>query len=141
MSYVETLSQRWSNYRPSKTQWFWSVAGAAILVVVLGFTIGGWTTESGATLRAKQAVHAARAELAASVCVDRFTAAEDAVENLALLKKTAYWERDEFIEKGGWAKLAGKDVPGSTDLCADQLTAMENLPNATAEVVPASSGG
>jgi hypothetical protein len=142
MSQTERLSQRWSNYRPSKTLWFWTVVGAAALVMIIGFTYGGWTTGGGAAFMAKKAASDARAELAAAVCVSKFTSAENADKNLAALKDTAFWQRNDFIEKGGWAKLAGMDnsVPGSTDLCAHRLAAMESLPK-KAEVMPAAAGG
>jgi hypothetical protein len=119
------------------------VAGSVILVLILGFTVGGWTTEGYATTMAKMAARDARAELAATVCVDKFVSNEDAAGNLAKLKDASYWQRDEFIEEGGWAKLAGMDggVPGAADLCVDKLVAMENLPAETPRVVPATSGG
>jgi hypothetical protein len=44
----QTMSQRWENYRPSKTLWFWSVAVAAVLTMIVGFTAGGWTTGGSA---------------------------------------------------------------------------------------------
>jgi hypothetical protein len=33
MAENEPLMQRWQNYRPSKTMWFWSMLGAAILTI------------------------------------------------------------------------------------------------------------
>jgi hypothetical protein len=139
----QSLSQRWSDYRPSKALWFWSVVASVIVVLILGFTAGGWTTEGYATTMAKMAARDARAELAAAVCVNKFVSAANAAESLAKLKDASYWQRDDLIEEGGWTKLAGMDsgVPGAADLCVDKLVAMENPPAEKSLVVPSASGG
>lgn len=130
MATNESLSQRWENYRPSKPLWFWSVAGAAVATMIIGFTAGGWTTGGTATEMAENAARDARAELAASVCVENFVTAANASQSLAQLKEASSYQRDDFITDGGWAKLVGLDkpVPGAADLCAEKLTAMEAIP-------------
>jgi hypothetical protein len=137
MSQTESLSQRWEKYRPSKTLWIWSVIGAALATMILGFTAGGWTTGGTAAVMADKAAKDARIELAASICVQKFVGAEGAAEKLAALKETSSWERDSFVEDGGWAKLAGmeKSIPGTADLCAEELVAMDSLPATTSESV------
>lgn len=134
MAENEPLMQRWQNYRPSKTMWFWSMLGAVILAIIVGFSYGGWTTAGTANIMAQNAAIHARSTLAASVCVQKFVSTADASEKLAELKKTSSWQRDDFIDEGGWSKLAGmeKPVPGSSELCADELIAMESLPEAVA---------
>lgn len=124
------LADRWDDFRPSKTMWFWSMAGAAVATIVVGFTVGGWTTGGTAREMAEDAARDARAQLASTICVEKFTTASAAAAKLAELKETASYQQDDFIEDGGWAKLVGIDgpVPGAADLCADQLVAMENLP-------------
>jgi len=76
---------------------------------------------------ASDAAGNAQAELAATVCVAKFMEAPDAAAQLATLKKTDSWKRDDVIKDGGWAKLTGvKDVPsGTDDLCAKKLASME----------------
>jgi hypothetical protein len=130
-----TLSQRWDNYRPSKATWLWSIVGAAVLTMILGFTAGGWTTGGSAALMAERAAQDARAELAASVCVDHFAASADAAQQFAALKKKSSWERDDFIKAGGWAKLLGDDhiIRGAASRCAENLVALDQLPNQSAE--------
>lgn len=126
----ETLSQRWDNFQPSKTLWFWSIIGAALVTMIIGFTAGGWTTGGSAAAMAEKAARDARAELVASVCIEKFVAQSDATTQFAALKEASSWQRDEFIEKGGWATLIGmeKAVPGAASACADQLAAMDDLP-------------
>ena len=130
MSENQTLSQRWENYRPSKTLWFWSAVGVAVATMIIGFTAGGWTTGGNAAIMAERAAQDARAELVATVCVQKFAADADAAAKFAALKEASSWERDDFIEEGGWALLTGmeKIVPGAADACADQLLAMDSLP-------------
>lgn len=137
MAETEPLSQRWNNYRPSKALWFWSLAGISVLTMIVGFAFGGWTTGGTAAFMAEKAAKDARSTLAASVCVQNFVSTADAAEQLATLKKTSSWERDNFIEKGGWATLAGmeKAVPGAAELCAEELAAMEALPEQSVEAV------
>ncbi|MDQ6433437.1 hypothetical protein RB623_05155 [Mesorhizobium sp. LHD-90] len=138
MQESNTLSARWENYRPSKTTWFWSVVGTAVVTTILGFTAGGWTTSGNAAVMAKKAATDARAELAATVCVDRFAASADASQQLTVLKEKSTWERDDFIKEGGWAKLLGpkRIISGAADRCADMLAGMEELPQVSAVVRP-----
>lgn len=141
MSQTASMSQRWDKYRPTKTLWFWSLIGAVVATMVLGFAAGGWKTGGTAAFMADKAAKDARIELAASLCVQKFVGTEGAADQLAALKKTSSWERDSFVEEGGWAKLAGmeKSIPGTADLCADELVAMDGV--AAPSVEPVVSGG
>ncbi|PDQ18307.1 hypothetical protein CN311_25425 [Mesorhizobium sanjuanii] len=125
-----TIAQRWDAYQPSKTLWFWSLAGVAILTMILGFTAGGWTTGGTAKQMALMSARDARAELVANLCVEKFVSAADASQNLAKLKETSSYQRDSFITDGGWINLAGmkNKAPGAADLCADKLAAMDAIP-------------
>ena len=113
----------WANYRPSKGAWFWSCVACVIATMIVGFAWGGWVTATSARAQTTQAVEKARADLAADYCVSRFDAAPDAAAKLADLKKAASWDRGDFIDKGGWAKLPGlnESIDGAADLCADRL--------------------
>jgi hypothetical protein len=126
----QTVSQRFDEYQPSKTLWFWSVAAAIVLTMIVGFTAGGWTTAGTAAEMAKTSAIKARAELVANLCVEKFISASNATENLSKLKGTSSYQRDSFISDGGWVKLAGmkKDAPGAADLCAEKLAAMDTIP-------------
>ena len=124
------LADRWADYRPSKTTWFWTLAGAAVATIVVGFTVGGWTTGGRAQEMAEDAAHDARAQLASAICVEKFTTSAMAAAKLAELKEVSSYQQDDFIEEGGWLELVGveKPVPGAADMCADELVAMESLP-------------
>jgi hypothetical protein len=115
-----TIAHRWDAYQPSKTLWFWSLAGVAILTMILGFTAGGWTTGGTAKQMALMSARDARAELVANLCVEKFVSAADASQS---------YQRDSFITDGGWINLAGmkNKAPGAADLCADKLAAMDAI--------------
>jgi hypothetical protein len=117
----------WGEYRPSKGAWFWSCVACVVLTLIVGFTWGGWVTGSSAEQMAVQAREDGRAQLAATVCVERFMEASDAAIKLAELKKESRWQRDGYIEEGGWVTLVGLEEPveGAADLCASQLAEME----------------
>lgn len=130
----------WSDYKPSKTIWLWSCVGAAVLTMIVGFTAGGWVTQSTAAKQAEASTSAAVAQLAAGICVHRFMAAPDAQAKLAALKSADSWKRDSMIEKGGWVTFADAKAPvdGAADLCASKL--MQSSEAAATTAMPRTSG-
>jgi len=135
----QTLSQRFQQYRPSKTALFWSCAGCVVVATVVGFTWGGWTTGGSAQDMADKAAASARQELAAVVCVDRFMAAQDAdVQLTALQEITSSYAQSKFVEEGGWAVIvpassttdykARADDRKAAGLCAAELAKREVPP-------------
>jgi len=121
----KTTSERFQEYRPSKTALFWSCAACVAATMILGFTWGGWVTGGSAGEMASDAAQAARAEVAAVACTNQFMAQPDAAAQLAALKDTSTWQRENFIEDGGWDKVAGQRYDDAADLCAEQLVKME----------------
>jgi hypothetical protein len=119
----KSFGRRFETYRGSKTMIFWSCAGCIAATLILGFTWGGWMTASSARKAVVQAGYEARADMAAAICVNRFDASPDHVANLAALKGTDSWKRDDYIVKGGWLKIDGvdSDISGASALCAQRL--------------------
>lgn len=113
----------WKTYRPTKTLWFWSCAGAAVATTILGFTWGGWVTGGTLENRVAEASETAGAELAATICVQRFVSAPDARAELAAFMDESRWSRDSLIADGGWTTPLGFEAPiaGAADLCAERL--------------------
>ena len=138
MTTKPSLGQRWEAFRPSKSLTFWSCAACVAGTMVIGFTWGGWTTDGTAQAMAKEAAAEARQELAAAVCVDRFTIGSDASAQPATLKGLGNsWDRGTFVEKGGWAVMPGPKAAEAASkvarLCADQLALVEAAPTASAQ--------
>jgi hypothetical protein len=121
------FGQQFRDYQPTKKTLAWSVAGAAVFTMVVGFTWGGWVTGGTAAKMAQDAAEQSAAKLAAVVCVERFVNADDAAAQLATLKETSRWQRRSFLEDGQWTTLAGLEQPvsGAAELCAAQLADME----------------
>lgn len=90
---------------------FWGAVLGAVALAIVGFSWGGWVTGSKAETTASQRVSAAVVGALAPICVEKFKLASDASANLAALKKVDSWSQGEFIEKGGWAKVAGSSPP------------------------------
>lgn len=124
---MANLGEKLRDFRATKGVLVWSCLGTAVLTMVVGFTWGGWVTGGSAEQRAEEAAEQAVAQLAADVCYDRFMEAADARSNLQALKKESEYQRDGFIEDGGWTTLANREDPvdGAADLCADRLAEAE----------------
>lgn len=127
MAEGQGFGDRWREYRASKATLFWSCVASVILTMIVGFSWGGWVTGGTATEVAEEAAEQGRAKLAATVCVERFLAAPDAGAQLASLKDTSTWQRDDFVEEGGWVTLAGFEDPvaEAAELCAERLADVE----------------
>lgn len=119
----ETVSERFESFRATKTQLFWTSAGCAAAAVMAGFVWGGWVTGGTASELANKAERSGRAELAATICTERFIAGIDSSVKLASLKSADSWKRNEMIEKGGWVTMSGmkEPIPGAAELCVRQL--------------------
>ncbi|MEX2630342.1 MAG: hypothetical protein WD341_10430 [Tistlia sp.] len=129
------MRQKFEKFRPSKTLWFWSCAGSVALTVVLGFTVGGWVTGGTAQQMAQAGREDGRAQLAASICVERFASSPEFAVNLAALKEESSWAQDRFLAEAGWVTPVGMEEPidGAGELCAEQLVEMEATAAAPAE--------
>ena len=132
-----SLSQRFQQYRPSKTALFWACGGCVVLATIAGFSWGGWVTGGTAREMAADSASQARQELAAVVCVDRFMAAPNAGVQLTALKEiTSSYGQSKFVEDGGWAIIvpasatttdyqARGDDRKAAGLCAEELAKRE----------------
>jgi hypothetical protein len=134
-----SFSQRFEEYRPSKTVLFWSCAACVVLTMIVGFTWGGWVTGGTAQEMAEEAKETTTQQLAAALCVERFMSAQDVGVQLASLKEiTSSYRQSEFIEDGGWATLPGAEEANAegADLCAERLAEMEPPAAEQASTVP-----
>lgn len=128
---IERMRQRWEDYRPTKTHTFWIAAGCVVATLILGFGPGGWVSGGTAQKRIDEAATEARQKLATAVCVEEFMRAKDANARLARLMQAGWYERSEFVAKGGWATMPDRKEPNSAvaTMCAAELA--ERKPPAT----------
>ncbi len=91
----------------------------AVIVVVLGFTWGGWVTANTSQEQSDAAVLASRA----AICVAQFTMSPDNKALLKTFQETESWKRSEFVNKGGWDKMPGEETARGfvSRACADGI--------------------
>ena len=98
-------------------------AAGAVATMIIGFNWGGWMLGSTAEKQIKDAEQASIVRVLAPICADKFQHAADVGANLALLKKTNSWNRDELIEKAGWATFPGSEPDRYVaEACANLLS-------------------
>jgi len=83
----------------------WGLIAGAIIVIIIGFAWGGWTTSSTTQKMSEEAVLASQA----AICVAQFIKDPNHKEKLKELGELDSWKRAEFIEKGGWDKMPGQE--------------------------------
>ena len=107
-----SVSQRWTEYQPTKATLLWACAAAAIATMIVGFNWGGWVTGGTSRSLAATAGTVARGELASAVCVEKFNAAPDAAARLVEFKAISEsYKKRQFVETGGWATMPGQKEP------------------------------
>jgi hypothetical protein len=97
----------------------WSLILGAVIAMVIGFGWGGWTTAATTQKMSEEAVLASHA----AICVAQFMKDPNHEEKLKELEKLSSWTRAEFIEKGSWDKMPGREKAdsGVSRACADGL--------------------
>lgn len=118
--------RRWHDYRPAKGMLAWSFVGGVAATLLVGFMVFDWRSAGSANEMAANAASQAEAELVSAICVERFMDETDAAARLIELKAESKWSQDDFIDAGGWAKLASRDEPvrDAAKMCAETLVAM-----------------
>jgi hypothetical protein len=99
-------------------------AAGAVATMIVGFNWGGWTLGSTVEKVAKERADSAVVGALAPICVDQFRQAANATANLSELSKISYnWDRETFVEKGGWATMPGAASSNSSvaRACAEML--------------------
>jgi len=88
----------------------WGAAGGAIVVAILGFTRGGWTTAGATDKLANERADLAVVAVLTPICVESFRRNGNATANLAALKNlSSTWEQGDFLEKRGLGDSSGRD--------------------------------
>jgi hypothetical protein len=107
----------------SLTRLLQGTAAGAIATIVVGFYWGGWTLGSTVEKQVKDAEQASIVRVLAPICADKFQRSADVSTNLQVLKKADSWERDEIIQKAGWATFPGSEPDRKVaEACANLLS-------------------
>jgi hypothetical protein len=97
----------------------WGLIVGGVIAMIIGFVWGGWTTARTTKTMTKEAVLASQA----AICVAQFMKETNHEEKLKEFEKVEFWQRAEFIEKGGWDKMPGQKEAdhGVARSCSDGL--------------------
>jgi hypothetical protein len=119
----ESLSERWSKARPTKTVVFWSCAASVIVTMIVGFTWGGWVTGGTAMKMAEVRGEDAVVRSLAPMCVVQFKQDLKKDQKLKELKTIGTWEKGDYVKRQGWATMPGQREADSkvADECAKLL--------------------
>jgi hypothetical protein len=82
-------------------------AVGAIVLAIVGFSWGGWVTQSKAEAMAKTGAADAVVAALAPICLNEFQKVMDAGPKQAELLKLSMYEQGSFVEKAGWATMPG----------------------------------
>ena len=101
------------------------LAVGAVLTLIVGFATDNLVTPSNAERMAREAANEREIAVLVPYCVANFRESPDQVKNLATLKATSSWMRDQFIEEGGWSNTLSGDGASSAvnRACAAKLVA------------------
>jgi len=108
-----SLKERWNDARPTKTVVFWSWIGTVVLTMIIGFAWGGWVTGGTARSMAQTIADEAVVKRLAPMCVVQFNRDPGKEQKLAVLKGTDSWQREEYVQKQGWATMPGEEKADS----------------------------
>ena len=116
------------DYTPTKAALGWTAAGASVLTIVAGFTIGGWVTGGGAERMVQEARVGGQAELAAAVCAANFRDAPTALEKQAELASMTTMRQRQFVLAQPWGQVPGAEGAvgrSAAEICARMITQMD----------------
>jgi hypothetical protein len=117
------FGQRLGEARPTKTLVFWAWVASVVVIMIIGFTWGGWVT--GSTARNMAAVMAEEAVVKrlAPICVVQFKQDPGKDQKLKELQGKESYERGEYVKSQGWAKMPGEEEADSkvAEECAKLL--------------------
>jgi len=97
----------------------WGLIVGAVIVMIIGFAWGGWTTSGTTQKMSAEAVMASQA----AICVAQFLKDPNHEEKLKEIEKLSSWERAKYVEAGGWDKMPGQEKAdfGVARACSDGL--------------------
>ncbi len=115
------------NWKEKTKLGVWSAIGGAILTMIIGFAWGGWVTGGTAGNMAEEKAEKAVVDRLAPICVEQFNHDPDKDQKLKELKEKGYYDKNEYMQKQGWAKMPGEKEPDRkvSEECARRLVDLE----------------
>jgi hypothetical protein len=121
--YKPNYGERWNQTRPTKTIVFWSWVATIILIMIVGFSWGGWVTGGTAQKMSETMAQDAVVQRLAPICVYQFNQDPQKAQKLTELKESNAYQKDDYVKDQGWATMPGEDQPDGkvADACAKLL--------------------
>lgn len=97
--------------------------GAVIVAMIVGFSFGGWVTESTAQAMAKKSSEQAVTERLGKICVAQAQQSAGIQVQLDALKAESSYKRAKSVMEMPWAVMPGEDAADRAvaGACADAL--------------------
>ncbi len=103
----------------------WGGVSGAVAIAIIGFSAGWVVTTGSAQAMAEKAGEKAVIAALTPICVAQFNIQAQQVRTtqLAALEGESSYQRDDYVEKQGWATMPGSEEPsnGVADACATEL--------------------
>ena len=87
----------------------WGAVGGAILLTIIGFTVGGWVTGSTANHMARETAMEAVVDRLTPICMLQFMQDPNRHERIKELKNLEPWRRSDYVKEQGWATMPGEE--------------------------------
>lgn len=103
-------------------------AAGAIALAIIGFSWGGWVTQSSAQTDANKAAATAVVSALAPICLNQFQRSPDVAVKLGEFTPLAAGDKVKYVEKGGWATMPGSDAPDAkvAVACAELISSQKS---------------
>ncbi len=113
------MQVNWEKIKPP----LWGAVGGGIVLAIIGFAWGGWVTGGTAQEMAEELAERAVVARLAPICVEQYNQDSEKDQKLEKLKETKSWQRDDYVEKQGWATMPGEKEADSkvAERCAELL--------------------
>ncbi len=101
----------------------WGGIIGAIVVMIIGFGWGGWVLGSTAQKNADTMLTDGLVARLAPMCLGQFNADADKDKKYRELTEKNRWEREEYVEKQGWATMPFEKEPdrGVAVMCVELI--------------------
>lgn len=98
-------------------------AAGALAITVIGFSWGGWVTNSKAMEMASVSAHQQVVDALVPVCIEKSKQDPQMADVLLQWKDAGSYQRREILMKAGWATMPGSTEPNRpvASACVEQL--------------------
>lgn len=122
-----SVGQRWNAMQPSKTLLAWLCLGMIAGTMLVGFTWGGWVTDSTSQKAATTMANDAVVQRLSSICVAQFQQDPNKDEKLAELKLARTTQQRIYVQDQGWSLMPGEEESDIkvASACAKVLAQLE----------------